>query len=155
MSPPDRGSAVAKHWWWPLGQFCLDAGALPVSDAVWWMHSFNDHLGIGRHFSLQCVIAAGPHREGNGRMLCLNCSSSELHLSTPTFWFPSKYLVYFHFYQKILNCPSLAKPNLFQPRGTEQLLVNWNKNDIITQQNTARKNCLKPYYPWFYSSLSH
>lgn len=86
-------------------------------------HSFHDHLRIRRHFSLQCVIAAGPHRKGNGKTLCLNWSSSEIHLRTPTFWFPFKYLVYFNFYRKTPDCPSLAKPNLFQPRGTEQFLV--------------------------------
>lgn len=120
QSPADRASTVAKHWWWHLGQFCLGSAC---DDAVWWTHSFNDHLRIGRHFSLQCVIAAGPHREGNGRTLCLDCSFSELQLRIPIFWFLSKYLVYFHFYPNTPNCPSLAKPNLFQPRGTEQLLV--------------------------------
>lgn len=83
--------------------------ALPVSDTVGWAHSFNDHLGTGRHFSLQCVIAAGPHREGNGRTLCLDCSFSEFHLRIPAFWFPSKYLVYFHFYQKTPYCPKFSK----------------------------------------------
>lgn len=97
--------------------------ALPGSEAVGWTLSFNDHLTIGRHFSLQCVLAAGPHGEGNGRTLCQDCSSSDSSLRIPTFWFPSKYLAYFHFYQKNPNCSSLAKPNLFQPRSTEQFLV--------------------------------